>query len=120
MSNLQPKNALTHGLYSSDIVLQSERQEEFDALLQAFRNEYCPDGVSEEAAVFDLASLHWKKRRFDAGLQQALQKQRNSNTVTDTTSDDWDLECGSRRGQVANRSRAACLRANPEIHGASL
>ena len=57
------KNALTHGFYASDVVLAWENRQEFDALLQAFRDEYCPDGVSEEAAVFDLASLHWKKRR---------------------------------------------------------
>ena len=86
--NLQPsKNALTHGFYSADIVLSWENQQEFDDLLRAFKDEYCPDGVSEEIAVFDLASLHWKKRRLEAGLKQAFEKQRDF----DTRTDDWDL-----------------------------
>lgn len=94
MTNSQPSknaqssnNALTHGFYATDVVLPWENQQEFDDLLRAFQDEYCPDGVSEEGAVFDLASLHWKKRRLEAGLQQALQKQRDF----DTSIDGWDL-----------------------------
>lgn len=61
MSNSKPsKNALSHGFYADEIVLPWEKQQEFDDLHEALRDEYCPDGVSEEAAVFDLASLHWK------------------------------------------------------------
>jgi hypothetical protein len=81
------KNALTHGFYATDVVLPWENQQEFDDLLRRYWDDYCPDGVSEEAAVFDLASLHWKKRRLEAGLQQALQKQRDF----DTSTKDWDL-----------------------------
>ena len=40
--------------------------------------------MSEGEAVFELASLHWKKRRFEAGLQQALQKQQDLGTGADT------------------------------------
>ena len=73
--NSQPsKNALTHGFYATDVVLPWENQQEFDDLLQGFQDEYCPDGVSEESVVFDLASLHWKKRRLEAGIKQALQQ----------------------------------------------
>ena len=68
------KNAVTHGFYATDVVLASENQQEFDDLLRAYQDEYCPDGVSEEAAVVELASLHWKKRRLEAGLKQALQQ----------------------------------------------
>ncbi len=54
MSNTQSsKNALTHGFYASDVVLAGESQQEFDDLLQAYRDEYYPDGASHEAAVFD-------------------------------------------------------------------
>ena len=42
------KNALTHGFYATDVVLPWENQQEFDDLLRAFQDEYCPDGVSEE------------------------------------------------------------------------
>lgn len=97
MSNSKAsKNALSHGLYASELVLPWENEKDFDDLLKAFRDEYRPDAVSEDAAVFDLASLHWKKRRFEAGLQQALQKRGDLNTVADAS---WD--------SVADEARAA-------------
>ena len=107
MSNSQSKNALTHGYYASDIVLPSENQQEFEALLQAYRNEYCPDGISEEATVFDLASLHWKKRRFEAGSRQALQKQRDYSSVADTTNDGWDVVTDLARAAAKSQTEAA-------------
>ena len=79
-----PKNAITHGLYATDIILTGEDKQQFDDLTRAFLDEYCPDGVSEEAAVIELASLHWKRRRFEAGVQQALQKQQDLGTGADT------------------------------------
>jgi len=75
-----PKNAITHGLYATDIILTGEDEQQFDDLKRAFLDEYCPDGVSEEAAVIELACLHWKRRRFEAGVQQALQKQQDLGT----------------------------------------
>lgn len=107
MSNSQSKNALTHGYYASDIVLPSENQQEFEALLQAYRNEYFPDGVSEEAAVFDLASLHWKKRRFEAGSRQALQMQRDYSAVSNTTNDGWDVIADLVRAAAKSQTEAA-------------
>ncbi len=108
MSNPQPsKNALTHGFYASDVVLAGENQQEFDDLLQAYRDEYCPDGVSEEAAVVELASLHWKKRRLEAGLRQALQKQRDYSTVADTSSDGWNIVADGARAVAKPQTAAA-------------
>ena len=91
MSNSKPsKNAFSHGLYSDDVVLDCENKQEFVELWQAFRDEYSPQQKSEEAAVLELANLHWKKRRLEAGLQQALNKRR-AYTVADASSDAWDL-----------------------------
>ncbi len=104
MSNTQSsKNALTHGFYASDVVLAGESQQEFDDLLQAYRDEYCPDGASEEAAVVELASLHWKRRRFEAGLQQALQKQQDLGTGADTN----DLLIDIARNAAKSQTEAA-------------
>jgi len=64
-NNTVSKNATTHGIYSSDVALKWEDQSAFDALHQALREEYDPQWASEEGAVFELASLHWKQRRFD-------------------------------------------------------
>jgi len=88
-NNSQSKNALTHGYYASDVVLAWEDQQDFDALLQAYRDEYCPDGVSEEAAVFDLASLHWKKRRLNIGSQLAFHKQSEAGAMAIAGSAGW-------------------------------
>ena len=43
MTNSKPsKNAISHGFYSSDVVLPWENQQDFDDLLQALQDEYCP------------------------------------------------------------------------------
>jgi hypothetical protein len=111
LSNPQPsKNALTHGFYASDVVLAGENQQEFDDLLQAYRDEYCPDGVSEEGAVFDLASLHWKKRRLEAGLQQALQKQRDF----DASIENWDVGAAAKSQSKAVQVGCALIQKHLE------
>ena len=76
------KNALSHGLYAGEVVLPKEKQEAFDDLLESYRDEYCPDGVSENAAVVELAILHWKRRRLETGMQQALQQLNSGRTDT--------------------------------------
>ena len=86
--SIPKKNALVHGLYSDCIVLDGENPQEFSDILDRFRNEYPPQGISEEAMVFELASLLWKRRRLEAGLQQALNMQRAS-SVADA-SGGWD------------------------------
>lgn len=107
MSNSKlKKNALSHGFYANDVVLSWENQQDFDDLLQAFRDEYCPAAVSEEAAVFDLANLHWKKIRFEAGLKLALQKQGDP-TVADASSDDWDRVADDARAAAKSQLKAA-------------
>ena len=63
--------------------------------------------ASEEAAVFDLASLHWKKRRFEAGSRQALQKQLDYSAAADTTNDAWDLLADAARAAAKSHSEAA-------------
>jgi len=57
------KNALTHGVYSSEIVLPGESEEDFIELYKAFQSEVNPGSPLEHEAVLDLARLHWLKRR---------------------------------------------------------
>ena len=85
---LYKKNSIVHGLYSDCIVLNDENPKEFNDMLERFRNEYPPHGISEEETVFELASLHWKRRRLEAGLQQALNMRRAS-SVADASAG-WD------------------------------
>jgi hypothetical protein len=58
------KNALVHGVYSSDIVLPWERAEDFHDLLNGMRLYFMPAGTPEDDIVFEIAYLHWKKRRL--------------------------------------------------------
>jgi len=66
------KNALVHGVYSSDIVLPWEKAEDFNELLKGIRLDFLPNGTTEDDVVFEIAVLHWKKRRFNRALQLAF------------------------------------------------
>jgi hypothetical protein len=102
------KNALIHGVYSDCVVLEGESPEDFSNLWEGFRIEYSPQDASEEAAVFDLASLHWKKRRLEAGLQRALNMQRaSSNTAADASGDSWDRVADEARSAAKSQLTAA-------------
>jgi len=66
------KNALVHGVYSSDIVLPWEKAEDFNELLKGIRLDFLPNGTTEDDVVFEIAVLHWKKHRFNRALQLAF------------------------------------------------
>jgi hypothetical protein len=65
---------LSHGVYASDVVLDWENEQDFKDLFENLRAEFCPNGASEEEAVFDIASLMWKKRRLNVGSQLAFHR----------------------------------------------
>jgi hypothetical protein len=107
LSDSKPtKNAFSHGLYSDDIVLDCENKQEFVDLWQAFQDEYCPRQKSEEAAVMELANLHWKKRRVEAGIRQVLNK-RGADRIADVSSDVWHLIVNDIGGVAKSHLKAA-------------
>jgi hypothetical protein len=107
MSEPKPnKNAIIHGLYSNSTVIDGEKPEDFEILLQAFRDEYDPEGVSEDAAVFELASLEWKRNRLAAGLQRALNMQLASD-LAEGSGVSWDRVAGAARNLAKAQSEAA-------------
>ena len=69
MSKKSNKNALSHGVYSSDIILPWERAEDFYELLNGIRLDLKPNGAHEDELVFGIAFAHWKKRRAIRALQ---------------------------------------------------
>ena len=103
------KNAMKHGLYSTEVVLPWESQVEFDGLHDALREEYCPDGRSEDLAVFNLASLHWKKRRLNVGSLLAYQKQPEADAMTEAAKKGWkgiaEYFATSTEGDLSDRMR---------------
>jgi hypothetical protein len=56
-------NALKHGVFSNVAVLKDESQDEFDSLLNGFREDYQPEGTLEEVLVEKLAMILWRHRR---------------------------------------------------------
>jgi hypothetical protein len=75
MSNSKStKNALSHGAYSSDVILPLENSNDFNELHQELREELFASGRSEEEAVAELACLHWKKRRLNVAFQLAARR----------------------------------------------
>jgi hypothetical protein len=86
----RPKNAISHGVYFSDVVLPWENEQLFNDLHQALREEYYPDGVSEEAAVFELASLYRKRRRLTIGIQLAFHGQADADALAEAGDDGWE------------------------------
>src|ERR1700683_2543718 len=73
MAKVPSKNAMTHGLYASDVVLPGESQQEFDNLLQSIRAELEPDGASEEHEVFEVFYSHFVMGRIRRLSQEAMQ-----------------------------------------------
>ena len=93
-----------------------EDPKEFSKLHEALRDEYWPDGFSEEAAIFDMAIWYWKKRRLNVGSQLAFHRQQEASAITAASSNGWqgvadyiasirgDDTADLRRGQVTSRS----------------
>ena len=46
--------------------------------------------ISEEAAVFELASLHWKRRRLTIGTQLAFHGQADADALAKAGDDGWE------------------------------
>ena len=85
----RPKNALSHGVYASDVVLHWENEQDFRDLLENLRAEFCPNGASEEEAMFDIASLIWKKRRLNVGSQLAFHRHPDAGALVEAGRSGW-------------------------------
>jgi hypothetical protein len=57
-------NAIQHGAFSQMIILPGEDREEFDALHSALREEWDPQGPTQEDKVFNIAQNMWRKRQM--------------------------------------------------------
>lgn len=60
------RNAVTHGLSAKHLVIAPGRQEEFDELHQALRDEIAPQGALEQIAFDQLLHAAWNQQRFRA------------------------------------------------------
>lgn len=58
------RNSIKTGVYSAQVVLPGESEEEFRELEQCFFEDFRPEGVTEALMVHDLTVISWKKRRL--------------------------------------------------------
>src|SRR5689334_8999522 len=56
-------NPIRHGLTSRQVVLKSESQQEYDALLAGLRNSHQPANEQEELLVNEIADCSWRLQR---------------------------------------------------------
>lgn len=56
-------NAVKHGILSRETILPHESHEDYESLLNELREEYAPNGPTENTLVEELASILWRKRR---------------------------------------------------------
>ena len=75
------KNTMQHGVYSSKVLLPGEKKADYEALRQAYFNEWVPDGVTEQDLVDDLCKLRWKKLRLERYDQVCLQQRKDKIVV---------------------------------------
>jgi hypothetical protein len=90
-------NAITHGLTSSTLVLTTESKEKFDALLASYRDEYNPQGQTENDLVEEIVAAKWLQRRSLAMITALL----------DVTMDRMDKEISEEFQQIDNAARTA-------------
>jgi hypothetical protein len=83
------KNALTHGVYAQDLVLDWENEQDFVDLHKGLRDEFEPDGPAEEEAVLGIASLYWKKRRLMIGSQLSYRRQPDAAALSEAGDGGW-------------------------------
>src|SRR5947209_6294448 len=65
-------NAISHGLTANVLVLTTESNEKYEALLASYRDEYDPQGQTENDLVEELTAAKWLQRRALAMITAVL------------------------------------------------
>ncbi|MBR0779045.1 hypothetical protein JQ625_29850 [Bradyrhizobium diazoefficiens] len=74
-SRAKSENALKHGAYARAVLLPHESRRDHDQLVAETRQEWCPNGPTEEVLVDRLVDLMWRQKRLRHYDQQMLQLQ---------------------------------------------
>lgn len=98
MATADNKNALKHGAFSDALILPGEDPNDLEALLIDLREEWNPEGPTENDKVDSIAISMWRKRRFRTYLRNSLAKNvkheaavdRHRNRNLDRLLDLWD------------------------------
>ena len=68
------RNALPHGSNAKEVMLWSEKYEDYEALRDGLYQEFNPSGSTEEYLVRTLLNLRWRGRRLECHEQIVAQK----------------------------------------------
>ena len=68
------KNAVKHGLFASETVIEGENQADYDEYLDNFLAELEPDGMLETLMAERFVSLSWRLKRAERMHNQAIDK----------------------------------------------
>src|ERR1700694_2713934 len=68
------RNALKHGANAKEVMLWSERYEDYESLRVGLNQEWTPTGSTEEYLVQTLLDLRWRRQRLDRYGQISVQK----------------------------------------------
>jgi len=68
------RNALKHGASAREVMLWSERYEDYEALRDGLYQEFNPSGSTEEYLVRTLLDLRWRRRRLECHEQIVIQQ----------------------------------------------
>jgi hypothetical protein len=68
------RNALKHGANAREVMLWSEKYEDYEALRAGLYQEFTPSGSTEEYLVRTLLDLRWRRRRLECHEQIVIQK----------------------------------------------
>jgi hypothetical protein len=103
-------NAVTHGLTAGTVVLTTENREKYEALLASYRDEYDPQGQTENDLVDELAAAKWLHGRALSMITSLL----------DVTMDRMDQEIKEEFEKIDNGIRTALAFAKQADQGATL
>jgi len=103
-------NAITHGLTASTVVLTTENKEKYEALLASYRDEYDPQGQTENDLVDEVAAAKWLHGRALSMITSLL----------DVTMDRMDQEIKEEFEKIDNGIRTALAFAKQADQGATL
>jgi hypothetical protein len=73
MAKLKNSNAVKHGVYSEMILLPGEDREEFETLHNALREEWDPQGPTQEDKIFNVARNMWRKRQSNFYRKESVE-----------------------------------------------
>jgi len=90
-------NSLRHGLLASCLVLRTESEPEFLAILNGYLDEYQPEGQTENRLIEEIAAAQWLQERCWA----------LSSSLIDITMDRMEQEIAAEFREIDNATRTA-------------